>query len=346
MSDPNFVSQLLDLLNEQPQTAELLAQQLAQQFNQPASISDLAAQLSDLGVPLQRQVGGYALAAGTPTAAAVRAAGFAGEYRYLAQVGSTQDEVRRWADDPQRPAAAGAVVLAESQRSGRGRRGRTWNAASLPHNPVPITPAGSALCFSVLLPSLPPETLPLLPLIAGVALQQACCTVLPADTLQPKLKWPNDLLSPSGAKLAGILLEAEWRGGTLRRAVLGIGLNVTAAPNLSADTNTQITNTAACLADLMPAPHLAANTLNRAKLLAAILQALEVWLSAPRSEVLAAWRANTATLGRTVRVQTANGVISGLASALTDLGELQILTDDQQLRTISAGDVELIGALR
>ncbi|MFD1731271.1 hypothetical protein ACFSC4_09710 [Deinococcus malanensis] len=44
------------------------------------------------------------------------------------------------------------------------------------------------------------------------------------------LKWPNDLLTSDGRKLAGILLEADLRGEEARRAVLGIGVNVGSAP--------------------------------------------------------------------------------------------------------------------
>lgn len=104
-----------------------------------------------------------------------------------------------------------------SARRGRGRRGRAW------------TPVPGGLTFSVLLrgggeDGQTPLTLPelaLMPLAAGVAVQAACGA--------GGLKWPNDLLAPDGRKLAGILLEADLRGEEARRAVLGIGLNVSGA---------------------------------------------------------------------------------------------------------------------
>ncbi|WP_237724735.1 biotin--[acetyl-CoA-carboxylase] ligase [Deinococcus alpinitundrae] len=314
---------LLAALTERPQLPATLAARLGLH---PDNLAELADQLRELGVPLETSVHGHALRPGTPTPAALRAAGFSGAYRYQPQVGSTQDELRRWADDAQAPAPAGAALLAESQTAGRGRRGRVWQAAQ-------AGPPGAGLTFSVLLAPLQLSRLPLLPLAAGVALREACLSYLataaePAAGV-PGLKWPNDLITPQGRKLAGILLEAELRGGSVRRAVLGIGLNVTAAPG-----------GAACLADLAPG-----RSWHRAELLAAILRALEHWLSAPDAEILDAWREANFTLGRWVQVQTSGGPVSGQAQALTGSGELQVVTDAGELLTIGAGDVALIGAL-
>lgn len=321
-------SDLLTALTERPQLPATLAARLGLH---PDALADLAGQLRGLGVPLETSAHGYALRPGTPAPAALRAAGFPGAYRYLPQVASTQDELRRWADDAADPAPAGAALLAESQTAGRGRRGRVWQSAG--GEADLSSPAAAGLTFSVLLAPLQLSRLPLLPLAAGVALRGACLSHLPAAAELtagvPGLKWPNDLITPEGRKLAGTLLEAELRGGSVRRAVLGIGLNVAAAPG-----------GAACLADLAPG-----RSWHRAELLAAILRALEHWLSAPDAEILDAWRAANLTLGRRVQVQTSGGPVSGRASALTGGGELQVVTDAGELLTIGAGDVALIGTL-
>lgn len=128
--------------------------------------------------------------------------------RYAGTVGSTQDEIRHWADDAVSPAPHGAVCVAERQTLGRGRRGRVvWDTAA------------GALAFSVLLRgdgagrALTLPEVALMPLAAGVALHQATGGA-------GGLKWPNDLLSPDGRKMAGILLDADLRGEEVRRAVL------------------------------------------------------------------------------------------------------------------------------
>ena len=43
--------------------------------------------------------------------------------------------------------------------------------------------------------------------------------------VEPVLKWPNDLLV-GGAKLAGVLAEAEFEGSDLSAVIVGIGINV------------------------------------------------------------------------------------------------------------------------
>ncbi|MFC4638093.1 biotin--[acetyl-CoA-carboxylase] ligase [Deinococcus hohokamensis] len=301
---------LLSLLRDLPQTGEALGAQLGVGR---VTVHGLARRLAEQGVPVVVSRQGYALSPGTPAPGLVVPAGPYGQaLRYLGTTTSTQDEVRRWADDPEQPAPHGAVVVAERQTAGRGRRGRSWETT------------GGTLVFSVLLrggrggqPLTLPE-LALLPLAAGVAVQRAAGV--------GGLKWPNDLLTPDGRKLAGILLEADLRGEEARRAVLGIGINVGAAPD-----------GAAHLHEFWP-------TLTRAHLLGDLLRELQRWLTASPDEILGGWRAASLTLGRSVRLQTPGGPLDGVATDLDAHGSL-LVTTPQGLRTVSAGDVQLIGDL-
>jgi BirA family biotin operon repressor/biotin-[acetyl-CoA-carboxylase] ligase len=43
--------------------------------------------------------------------------------------------------------------------------------------------------------------------------------------LQPKIKWPNDLLI-NGKKICGILIENQFTGYQIKSSIIGIGLNV------------------------------------------------------------------------------------------------------------------------
>ncbi|WP_034386369.1 biotin--[acetyl-CoA-carboxylase] ligase [Deinococcus sp. YIM 77859] len=299
-------ARLLPLLTEVPQSGDALGAQLGVGR---VTVNTLARRLAEDGVPVVITRGGYALAPGTPAPHLVPVTGtFGRALRYCGTVGSTQDEARAWADDPHRPAPHGAVVVAERQTAGRGRRGRTWN-----------TPHGSLVLSVLLHGPLPLPDLALLPLAAGVALHAACGV--------GGLKWPNDLLAPDGRKLAGILLEADLRGEEARRAVLGIGVNVSAAPE-----------GAAFLWEFSPG-------LTRAALLARILAELERWLAAPPADVLAAWRGANVTLGREVRVSTPRGLLSGTALDLDAHGSLLIRTPQGATVTAHAGDVQLVGTL-
>ena len=132
-------------------------------------------------------------------------------------VGSTNDIAIGLASDS---AAEGAVVIADAQTAGRGRRGRTW------HSPV-----ASGLYVSVVLsPGRAARdarrATSMLTLAAGVALAEgiSVSTGLGAD-----IKWPNDLVV-GRRKLAGILAEGVSSRSTPGErpldVVLGFGINV------------------------------------------------------------------------------------------------------------------------
>src|SRR5262245_37637101 len=107
-------------------------------------------------------------------------------------------------------AADGTVVLASSQRAGRGRRGRAW-----------LDEPGASLLFSILMrPRLRAARWPLLSLMTGVAVARALDRVA---GLHPALKWPNDVLV-NGRKIAGILLESRLTERPL--VVIGVGINL------------------------------------------------------------------------------------------------------------------------
>lgn len=112
----------------------------------------------------------------------------------------------------QKGADEGTVVIAEMQRAGKGRQGRQW-----------VSPANRNLYMSVLLrPPFPPAEAGMVTLMAGVVLCEALEEVFP---LQPKIKWPNDLLL-EGSKAAGILAEMQAEQESIRFLVLGIGVNL------------------------------------------------------------------------------------------------------------------------
>ncbi|UQN07455.1 biotin--[acetyl-CoA-carboxylase] ligase [Deinococcus sp. QL22] len=299
---------LLPLLSDLPQSGEALGARLGVGR---VTVNTLARRLEADGVPVVISREGYALAAGTPApmlvAPLLATHTFGQALRYAGTVTSTQDVARAWADDAAAPAAHGAVVVAERQSAGRGRRGRAWDTTH------------GTLVFSVLLHGLTLPELALIPLAAGVAVQAA--------SRIGGLKWPNDLLAADGRKLAGILLEADLRGEEVRRAVLGIGINVSAAPG-----------GAAFLTEWRP-------DLTRDRLLADLLAALEHWLAQPLAQILTAWRQTSVTLGRPVQVQTPRGPVAGTALDIDAQGSLLVQVSGGEVVTISAGDVQLVGQL-
>lgn len=124
----------------------------------------------------------------------------------LDETGSTNDDALRWAEDG---APEGALVVAEQQTAGRGRRGRTW-----------LSEPGHSLLFSVVLRP-PARALPLVSTAVGVGV---CEGVRAATRLSVLVKWPNDLVV-GDRKLAGILVESRSSAGDIV-AVAGVGLNL------------------------------------------------------------------------------------------------------------------------
>jgi BirA family biotin operon repressor/biotin-[acetyl-CoA-carboxylase] ligase len=217
-------------------------------------------------------------------------------------------------------AAAGTVLVAESQSGGRGRLGRSWES-----------PAGAGLTFSMLLrPAPPPPMWGWLPLLTGLAL---------ARTLgaQARLKWPNDVLyGPRGAKVAGILVQAGSAA-----VVVGVGLNVsTSQSELPVETATS----------LLIEGH---RELDRAELLVAFLGRFDglytAWQAhggdAGSSGLAAGYRAVCATLGREVSVELGTHTLVGRAQEIDGDGRLLVHpTGGGALLPVAAGDVTHVRA--
>lgn len=132
-------------------------------------------------------------------------------------VGSTQDIAHVLAE---RGAASGTVVLADAQRSGRGRMGRSWSSE----------PGQGVWCTVIERPT-DPRAIDVLSVRVGLVLAERLETFA-RDPV--RLKWPNDLVAGEG-KVAGILVEARWSGASPAWVAIGIGVNVR-APNVAGAT--------------------------------------------------------------------------------------------------------------
>jgi BirA family transcriptional regulator, biotin operon repressor / biotin---[acetyl-CoA-carboxylase] ligase len=225
------------------------------------------------------------------------------------------------------PGELPALVVADEQTAGRGRLGRPW-----------VAPPGSALLASLVLrPTwLAPEHGVALVWMSAVAL----CEAIEATTpLRPGLKWPNDVLVARGAdlwaKVAGILLELSLGPTGIESAVIGSGINVSAAPPPEA---TRYPATSLSAASGAP--------VERLVLLRAYLRSVDSWharLRAGEDEALfAAWRARLITLGQRVRIEAPGGPLEGLAESVDRSGALLVRDDAGLPHIVTAGDVGLV----
>jgi BirA family biotin operon repressor/biotin-[acetyl-CoA-carboxylase] ligase len=196
---------------------------------------------------------------------------------HLDEAVSTMDRARALAADPTTPLPA--VVVADRQLAGRGRRGARW-----------WQPPGS-LAVSLILDATVGggEVRPIWSLACGVALTEALVALEPG--LEPRVRWPNDI-EVDGAKLAGILVEMVPGG----RVIFGVGVNTTGR---AADAPAGIGRAIATLPDLVGHP------LPRQQLLEAFVPRLLALLAEMASDpdtLAARYRPLCALTGRDVTV--------------------------------------------
>jgi BirA family biotin operon repressor/biotin-[acetyl-CoA-carboxylase] ligase len=238
------------------------------------------------------------------------------EVFFFASVGSTSDVASTLAAHGDRE---GAVVVAEAQTAGRGRRGRTW-----------FSPPSSGLYVSLVLTPgqarvTPDRAIALLTLAAGVALAEAVQLVA---GLAVEIKWPNDLFL-GRRKVAGILAE----GVTRDAVVLGYGINVgpMAYPP-------QLSDRATSLELELGRP------IDRASLFAETLAALarryDDLLEGRFDAILDAWRARApGSRGARVSWETPAGPRSGMTAGVDERGAL-VVDLGNRMERIVAGELK------
>ena len=228
-----------------------------------------------------------------------------------------------------RPAAGqlpASVALSGSAQTARtpagGRRGREW--VSQPGNLfitglyVLDTQAGDAARLSF-----------------AAALSVADLIEELSPGLDPRLKWPNDVLI-EGRKVCGILLESgAVPGGGLWLAA-GIGVNLAHHPD---DSERPATSLAAYVTK--PDPRHAGERL--AHLFDNWLQRWQVSGFAP---VRDAWLARAHGLGEKATARLENETVEGVFADLMPDGALRLDLADGTRRLISAGDVFFPGLMK
>jgi BirA family biotin operon repressor/biotin-[acetyl-CoA-carboxylase] ligase len=240
---------------------------------------------------------------------------------YFPTVASTNDVAARLAGHG---GVEGAVVLADAQTAGRGRRGRDW-----------FSPPGSGLYVSVLLtPGRARDerairATGLVTLTAGLALAEA---VAAATGLSVDVKWPNDLYV-ARRKLAGILAEGVAGGESGDVVILGYGINVVAAayPPELRDRATSLESEVGRPVD---------RALIFAESLVALARRYDDLLAGRFDAILDGWRARSpGAHGARVAWTTAGGELSGTTAGIAGDGALLVRIGDR-IERIVAGVVQ------
>ena len=240
---------------------------------------------------------------------------------FLAEVDSTNSEAeRRLAVGQEAPFA----VLARTQKAGRGRLGRKWHSA----------PSGNLYLSLAFRPFIPPDRLKPFTLWMGLAL---CAHVEKCFGLKLGLKWPNDLQSPDGRKVAGMLTEARLDADSVRELVFGVGLNLTGA---SKDFPADLRATAGSLEAALGSPL----DLNReaAGVIAALFRAWEQFEEGTWSRSFRKlWSHHDVLAGKSVRVGLRGDPVAGVVDGIDDEGSLILRTGGGRRAIVSSGEVTL-----
>ena len=211
----------------------------------------------------------------------------------LNELPSTMDRARELALDPAVPLPA--VVVADRQTQGRGRRGARWwqPPGSLA---VSIVIDGASLGAGAA------EPRPVWSLACGVAVAESLAALEPA--LEPLVRWPNDV-EARGRKLAGIIVETAPGG----RAIFGIGVNTT---------GTAAAAPAALRGRIATVPDLVGRSMPRETLLVELLPrllALLAEITADAGRLVGRYRPLCSLTGSDVTVFNGSGAPAGSTSA-------------------------------
>lgn len=219
-----------------------------------------------------------------------------------------------------------AVLLAERQTGGRGRRGRSWASPLAAHVYLSIGrrfEGGLARLGG-------------LSLVAGIA---ACEALHELGLPQVALKWPNDLVVADGRglrKLGGLLVEGGGEHAGAARAVIGLGINV----RMPETTATGIDQPWADIAGLSDASPPSRNVVV-AQLLKHLLPALAHFDAEGLPGFLPRYAVIDALAGRELQIHEGTQAWPALSLGIAADGALRVRDGDGRTRQVHAADVSL-----
>lgn len=225
--------------------------------------------------------------------------------------------------DAENGAPEGALVVADMQTAGRGRRGRTWNS-----------PAGINVYFTLILkPEYVPDKASMVTLVMAMAVAEA---VRKTCGLEAGIKWPNDIVI-NGKKVCGILTEMSVERDFIHHVVIGVGINVGLqefAPEIAA----AATSLEAECGRRIPKAGLVVN----------VMKAFEKYYESFRcktdlSLLMEDYNALLVNRDREVCVLDPRGEYTGISRGINDTGELLVEMADGSITTVYAGEVSVRG---
>ncbi len=239
---------------------------------------------------------------------------------YYETIGSTNLQAKM---DAENGAPQGALVVADMQTAGRGRRGRSWNS-----------PPGTNVYFTLLLkPDFSPDQAAMLTPVMALAVAEG---IRRTCGLTPGIKWPNDVLI-GDKKVCGILAELSVEQDFIHYVVIGVGINVGLQ-----EFPPEVAPKAACLQQEC------GRRVDRAQLVADVMDAFEAYYqvfleSGDLSGLAGQYNSLLVNVDREVKVLDPKGEWSGISHGITPTGELRVERADGVETLVYAGEVSVRG---
>ncbi|MBA7548755.1 Bifunctional ligase/repressor BirA [subsurface metagenome] len=214
----------------------------------------------------------------------------------------------------------GTLIIAERQSAGKGRLGREW-----------FSPAGGIWFSIILYPQLSPSYISRITLMTAVAAVKAIkiCT-----QIKSQIKWPNDILI-NEKKVCGILTEMSAELDIINWVVVGIGVNVNIKQQEFPEDIRERTTSL---------KEVSGKKVLRVKLAQVFLQEFEKYYEILKrrefSFILKEWKLYSHTLGKKIRVDTGERIISGEAVDINEEGVLILKKEDGELIEIISGTID------
>ncbi|MGL4475037.1 MAG: bifunctional biotin--[acetyl-CoA-carboxylase] ligase/biotin operon repressor BirA [Shewanella sp.] len=234
---------------------------------------------------------------------------------YFDQIDSTNAFVLSHVNDLER----GDICVAESQTSGRGRRGKTWTS-----------PYGSHLYFTQYW-----QTSGNMTQLMGLSLVVGCSLVKVLESFgvsELGLKWPNDIYR-SGKKLAGILVELQGQADGGCHLAIGIGVNICMPEQSGLD----ISQPWSDLADIV-------KDLNKSDIIIALQQQLTHDLLQFEQAGLAAfmsrWQRSDIFIDKTVNIHMGDKMETGRYLGIDEQGGVRLATELEE-KSFIGGEITL-----
>ncbi len=214
----------------------------------------------------------------------------------------------------------GWVVIAGSQRSGKGRRGRIWSS-----------PGGQNIYLSVVLrPNVSSKKASLLNILAAVSVAETLDDYVPKGV---SIKWPNDVMV-NGKKISGILLEMGSEGAGKNFYVLGIGIDLNCSKK---DLPQEVSEIATSLYIEL------GYKVSIKDVLFKLFYRMDNWYGKYTSlefgDIIDRFRVFCETTGRRIRIEVGGRDISGVAIGVDGDGFLIVEDDEGDIHKAVSGDL-------